>query len=163
MHLSAHTALQLMTATWVQVAAHLVPFLLSPVIHLFPFPCLRHYPEPSGTMGTPSPWGSRPLGDPALTLVRRRVRGGAPFVPFTLAVPGRSPQRAFASHPFQLTRTTLSLQMCCDRCRNAPLEAGVQPMQASPCAQDLRSNVLHIFRRLRFTAMLMSPLSFDAR
>jgi len=114
-------------------------------------------------MGTPSPWDSRPLGDPVFTLMRRVVRLGAPFVPFSLAVPGRSPQRVFASHPFQLTRTALSLQMCCDRCGNAPLETGVQPMQASPCAQDLRSGVLHIFRRLRFPAMLISPLPFDVR
>ena len=85
------------------------------------------------------------------------MRVGALFVPLNLPVAGRSPQRAFASHPFQLTRTALSLQMCCDRCSNAPLETRVQPIQASPCAQDLRSGVLHIFTRLRFPAMLLSP------
>jgi len=89
--------------------------------------------------------------------MRRVVRVGAPFVPFTLPGAGRSPQRAFAGHPFKPTRTALSLQMCCDRCGKTPLETRVQPMQASPCAQDLRSGVLHIFRRLRFPAMLIPP------
>jgi hypothetical protein len=91
------------------------------------------------------------------------VRVGAHFVSLNLPVAGRSPQRAFASHPFQLTRRALSFQMCYDRCRNAPLETWIQPMQVSPCAQDLRSNVLHIFKRLRFPAMLISPLPFDVR
>jgi hypothetical protein len=45
MHLLAHTALQWMTATWVQVAAHLVPFLLSTVPHLSPFPLSQALPQ----------------------------------------------------------------------------------------------------------------------
>ena len=45
MHLIAHTALQLMTATQVQVAAHLVPFILSTVTHLSPFPVSRALPR----------------------------------------------------------------------------------------------------------------------
>jgi hypothetical protein len=44
MHLSAHTALQWMTATRLQVHAHLVPFCLSTVIHLFPFPLSQALP-----------------------------------------------------------------------------------------------------------------------
>jgi hypothetical protein len=95
--------------------------------------------------------------------MRRVVCVGAPFVPFNLPVAGRSPQRAFAGHPFKPTRTALSFQMCCDRCGNAPLETRVQPIQASPCTQDLRSGVVHIFRRLRFPAMLISPLPFGVR
>jgi len=91
------------------------------------------------------------------------VASTAHFVPLNLLIAGRSPQRAFASHPFQLTRTALSCQMCYDRWRNAPLETWIQPMQVSPCAQDLRSHVLHIFKRLRFPAMLMSPLPFAVR
>jgi hypothetical protein len=38
LHLSAHTALQLMTATRIQVLAHLVPFILSPVNLPVPLP-----------------------------------------------------------------------------------------------------------------------------
>ena len=64
------------------------------------------------------------------------MRVGTPFVPLNLPVAGRWPQRAFASHPFQLTCTALSFQMCYGRCRNAPLGTRVQPIQVLPCAQD---------------------------
>jgi len=48
---------------------------------------------------------------------------------------------------------------------SSPLLAspGVQPIQASPCVQDLRNCIVHTFQPFRFTAMLLSPLSFDAR
>jgi len=44
LHLSAHTALQLMTATQVQVHTHPVPFFLSTVTHLSPFPVSQALP-----------------------------------------------------------------------------------------------------------------------
>jgi hypothetical protein len=40
---------------------------------------------------------------------------------------------------------------------------GVQPIQASPCVQDLRHFILHPFGFSRFTDMLLSPLGFSAR
>jgi hypothetical protein len=45
MHLLAHTALQWMIAIQVQVTAHLVPFILSTVTHLFPFPLSQALPQ----------------------------------------------------------------------------------------------------------------------
>ena len=45
MHLLAHTALRLMTATQLQFVAHLVPFILSTVTHLSPFPLSRALPQ----------------------------------------------------------------------------------------------------------------------
>ena len=44
-----------------------------------------------------------------------------------------------------------------------PLEIRGQPIQALPCVQDLRCITLHTFGFNRFTDMLLSPLSFDAR
>ena len=55
------------------------------------------------------------------------------------------------------------LQVCCDGCGIAPLEIGVQPMQASPCVQGLRHFTLHTFAFSRFADMLFSPLSFGIR
>ena len=55
------------------------------------------------------------------------------------------------------------LQVCCDGCGIAPLEIGVQPMQASPCVQGLRHFTLHTFAFSRFADMLFSPLPFGIR
>jgi hypothetical protein len=58
---------------------------------------LKRYPEPSATMGTPSPSGSRLVGDPAFAHMRRKVRGGAPFASFPCSLPGthrKEPSRA---------------------------------------------------------------------
>jgi len=55
------------------------------------------------------------------------------------------------------------LQGCCDGCGIAPLEIGVQPMQASPCVQGLRHFTLHTFAFSRFADMLFSPLPFGIR
>jgi hypothetical protein len=55
------------------------------------------------------------------------------------------------------------LQVCCDGCGIAPLEIGVQPMQASPCVQGLRHVTLHTFAFSRFADMLFSPLPFGIR
>src|SRR5215471_19800867 len=54
-------------------------------------------------------------------------------------------------------------ELCCDRCGIAPLEMGVQPMQASPCVQGLRHFTLHTFAFSRFADMLFSPLPFGIR
>lgn len=51
----------------------------------------------------------------------------------------------------------------CDRRFFSPLETRVQPIQASPYVQDLQHITLHPFRFSRFSAMLISPLPFDAR
>jgi hypothetical protein len=40
-----------------------------------PSPCLKHYPEHSSTMATPSPPASRLVGDPACALMRRPSTG----------------------------------------------------------------------------------------
>ena len=47
--------------------------------------------------------------------------------------------------------------------RSVPMETRVQPIQASPCAQDLRCITLHTFEFNRFTTMLLSPLGFPSR
>jgi hypothetical protein len=53
---------------------------------------------------------------------------------------------AFSEQMCQVAGTRVSpLQGCCDGCRIPPLETGVQPMQASPCVQDLRRITLHPF------------------
>src|SRR5215472_4730277 len=54
-------------------------------------------------------------------------------------------------------------ELCCDRCGIAPLEMGVQPMQASPCVQGLRHFTLHTFAFSREASMLFSPLPFGIR
>ena len=56
-----------------------------------------------------------------------------------------------------------SFQVCYDGSKLGPLETRVQPIQASPCAQDLRCITLHTFEFIRFTTMLLSPLDFSAR
>src|SRR5205823_788644 len=70
-------------------------------VHLCPFASARSTCGPCGwlshpqtTMGTPSPWGSRPVGDPAF---RRRVRSnvvaGVSFVPLNDLIDHRSSPR----------------------------------------------------------------------
>ena len=54
-------------------------------------------------------------------------------------------------------------ELCCDGCGIAPLEIGVQPMQASPCVQGLRHFTLHTFAFSREAFMLLSPLPFGIR
>ncbi len=51
-----------------------------------PSSCLKHYPEHLATMAAPSPWDSRPLGDPAFTSVKRISTCRCPFVRFTHSV-----------------------------------------------------------------------------
>jgi hypothetical protein len=43
------------------------------------------------------------------------------------------------------------------------LETGIQPMQASPCVQDLRHITLHPFALSRFADMLLSLSGFPFR
>ena len=59
--------------------------------------------------------------------------------------------------------TVSSLQVRCDGCALTPLETRIQPIQASPCAQDLRCVTVHTFLFNRFPNMLVSPLDFSAR
>jgi len=66
-------------------------------------------------MGAPSPWGSPPLGDPVLTLVRREACLGPQFVPLPRFIAGCSSQRAYrVQRPF-IRLAMISLQVCCDR------------------------------------------------
>src|SRR5215469_13850516 len=52
---------------------HCAAFLLSSHTPCSPSPCLRHCPQRLSTMGTPSPWDSRPVGDPTFTYRGRSV------------------------------------------------------------------------------------------
>jgi len=49
-----------------------------------------------------------------------------------------------------------SRQVCCDRPTVRPLETWVQPIQASPCVQDLRCITLHTSACNRVLNMLFS-------
>src|SRR5713226_6312160 len=62
-----------------------------------------------------------------------------------------------------MRHTVSSRQVCCDGRGIPPLETGVQPVQASPCVQDLRCIMLHTFAFIRVPNMLLSPLGFPAR
>jgi hypothetical protein len=59
--------------------------------------------------------------------------------------------------------TVSPFQGCYGGCGFAPLETGVQPIQVSPCAQDLRRVALHPFGLSRFPNMLVSPSPFGSR
>jgi hypothetical protein len=65
-----------------------------------PSPWSGRYPDPLSTMGTPSPWDSRPLGDPVFAFARRSVRVGSPVRSLAPFITGYSPQRAFRQRPF---------------------------------------------------------------
>jgi hypothetical protein len=73
------------------------------------------------------------------------------------------PRRAFPCLGTVHGIEVVSHQGCCDRRFFSPLETGVQPMQALPYVQDLWHLPLHPFGLSRFSAMLVSPLPFDAR
>ena len=124
------------------------------------------------TMGTPSPWGSRPVGDPTFAQTRRLVRLGAPFFSFLPSLPDTHRRELSAS----LTRSGLfpekrrviavsPRERCCGGHFLLPLESRVQPIQASPlsCAQDLRHLTRHPFVFRRFPAMLLSLSPFGSR
>jgi hypothetical protein len=69
------------------------------------------------------------------------VRVGAPFASFPCSFPGthrREPERPVV---YSSLYAVSSREGCCDGCRISPLEARVQPLQASPlsCVQDLRN------------------------
>jgi len=53
-----------------------------------PLSCPRHCPGHLATMAAPSPWGSRLVGDPVFTFVRRSVRLVPHFVPLPRSLPG---------------------------------------------------------------------------
>jgi hypothetical protein len=91
------------------------------------------------------------------------VRVGSPVRFLALFISRYSPQRAFASRCVKPASAVSPLQGCCDGRRISPLEAGVQPMQASPCVQDLRCITLHPFAFNRFSDMLLSPSGFPSR
>ena len=78
-----------------------------------------------------------------------------PFRFLAPLVTGYSPQRAFASHADLLAIFSHTRQTMCHcgvvasgmlrRVLISPLETGVQPIQVSPCVQDLRCVALHTF------------------
>ena len=71
--------------------------------------------------------------------------------------------RYFPVGPLTSGLTVSPLQRCCDGRRIPPLETGIQPMQASPCVQDLRHITLHPFVLSRFADMLLSLSGFPSR
>ena len=80
-----------MTATQVQVAAHLVPFILSPVTHLSPFPVSRALPRGVEYYGDSVAMSLAALRRSRIDPCETTVRVGAHFVPLHLPVVGRSP------------------------------------------------------------------------
>jgi hypothetical protein len=58
-----------------------------------------------------------------------------------VASTGHSPSRALPLLRFLRGMTVTPLQVCCDGHGLAPLETEVQPIQASPCVQDLRNGM----------------------
>ncbi len=83
-------------------------------------------------MAAPSPRGSPLLGDPALTLVRRLVRLGAPFASFNLSFQVTHQRELYIYRWHVGIVMVSSLQICCDGWTISPLETGVQPIQVSP-------------------------------
>jgi hypothetical protein len=73
--------------------------------------------------------------------MRRSVRVGASFVSFNHLIGGHSPSRALPLLRFLRGMTATPRELCCDGYGLAPLETEVQPMQASPCVQDLRNGM----------------------
>ena len=62
-----------------------------------------------------------------------------------------------------LCRTVSSLQVCCDGCKMASLETWVQPIQASPCVQDLRNRSAYIPSGLSAFLTCYFPLCLSTR
>ena len=141
--------------------------------YLFPFALSQALPRAFGYYGNSVAISlaagrrSRLYACQTSSTCRCPVRFLAPFIA------GYSPQRAFrltqATSAYFLRRLRLRsvavspLQVCCGGSTFAPLEAGVQPIQVSPCVQDSRRVTLHTFALSRFANMLLSPLGFPAR
>jgi hypothetical protein len=73
-----------------------------------------------------------------------RVRVGAPLASLPCSLPGTHRRELSRVIVYHSLYTVSPLQGCCDGCRISPLEARVQPIQASPCAQDLRNRSTYI-------------------
>ena len=138
-----------------------------------PSPCSGRYPDRSSTMAAPSPWDSRPVGDPAFTLMRRLARLGCP-VRFLQPVHYRSLTVESFRIPLVWTRGR------CHRFRDASvgenlhrwkprvlrhhwLLLGFNQFRFRHACRTCRLTRLHPFTLSCFTAMLRSPLSFDIR
>jgi hypothetical protein len=170
LHLSAHTALQFRIAYLVWLYASRAPYLFGHATLCRPSSCPRHYPERWATMAAPSPYHSRGLGDPAFTAIERLACLGLPFVSLNLFSKGRPPERASAylSELYAVPVSSSSGMLRWVRLfttgdwNSTRLGLTSLPFGTS-CTQDLRCLTLHTFRFNRFTTMLVSPLSFDAR
>jgi hypothetical protein len=126
----------------------------------FSSPCLRYYSEHLSTIETPSPCISRWVGDPAFAHIERSARVGAQFVSFNQIISGRSSERAFRTRQTQVRILMSPRQVCCDGPIHRPLETWVQPIQVSPCVQDLRCITLHTSTFNRSSQHATFPFAF---
>ena len=164
MHLSAHTALQWMTTTRVQVAAHLVPFLLSTVPHLFPFPLSRALPQAVEYYGNSV---AMSLAAGRRSRIDARETYSACRYPFRSLQPTRCRSLAAESLRQSSVPTDSYGMVAPDVLRPVWQYTAGNSGSTNP-GFTLRtgrgaSGVLHIFKRLRFPAMLMSPWPFGVR
>lgn len=95
------------------------------------------------TMGVPSPWDSRPLGDPAFTLIRRSVCLGLPFVSLRLSLQTTHHQELFTLPP-------LDVLVWCRRFRY--VSAGVPFLRWKLGFNQFRFN-LYLFRDFLHTGL----------
>ncbi len=140
-----------------------------------PSPCGR-LSRPPTTTGTPSPWGSPPVGDPAFRArTTLRTVAGALFVTLRLATPTQSPgacrewKSKIRSHRirWRLSLTimgTIGRKPSCPILSNCSLVTGVHAIQLSPCRPGLGGHAPRMVSEYpAFSNMLLSPLAFAVR
>ena len=159
-----HTALQLPAAVVSSAMLHSHTLALELLYCLFPFPLYRALPRSFEYYGNSVAMRiSRLVGDPAFTFDETFSTYRCLVRSLARSLPDTHHRERFASDHSTGVCVVSPLQVCCDGCCLSPLETRVQPMQASPCVQDLRRVTLHTFALSRVADMLLSPWSFDAR
>ena len=138
-----------------------------------PSSCLRHYPKRLATMGTPSPSGSRLVGDPAFAHMRRSVRVGAPFASLPCSLPGthrREPSRAvvycslFPRGHRGLWSNGVAASGMLRRAPNFTVGNWGSTNPGFTMRTGLAELIyLHPFGPFRFAGMLLSPSGFPSR
>ena len=140
-----------------------------------PSPCGR-LSRPRTTTGTPSPWGSPPVGDPAFrarTTVRTVV--GALFVTLRLATPTQSPgacrewkskirSRRIRRRLSLTIMGTIGRKPSCPICLIAVWSLGFMQFSFHQCRPGLDGHALRMVPEYpAFSNMLLSPLAFAFR